>query len=500
MDMLRLKRLTEIDPFASNIKERVQFPVNSTIKEELTTSPLDPSTKNDTSILDMLKAQRATPRLRDYESYLGSEPDRKDYQAGKVSKILAAVAGTVEGAMDSPGRGMATYKGITDMPYLTARDTWERKGGRLKELAELEHRGLSDEEKRLVQLENFRLKGLEEARTWLKDQKAMQLSDARINDITNRIKTSGKSIEKNEMTGEMEVVDKITGSRISLGKFAESVPEKAAREDKTWFSRERTRQTNRRSLQEDSQAHATFLENVRTSNDRDLIKFRNQLELDTKGQNISAAESNAAFTGAMRELSLERPDLYSQLFDVNGNAIEGRDEGKYGTFLDMVRMRRNSKLGLPTSAKSFSSGTNSVTTGEPSADDALRAQAIQYLKDNNYDDEDEENINNAMKKILEESSSIQPNAMPQVETPTNSMWDIPSELNHYPLSMPKMNMDWIGGDPNKIDYLRPEEQINASRRSSQQWPGISLPNVTGDQNINYFRPEGSVLDDQRRRR
>lgn len=311
--MMRLKRLSEIDPFASNIKERVQFPISPTVKEELSSSPLEPENSN-SSILDMLKAQRATPRLRNYEKYLESEPNRKDHQAGKLSKILAAVAGTIEGATDSPSKGLNTYKAITDMPYITARQDWESKGSRLKELTELEHRGLSDEEKRLVQLENFRLKGLEEARTWYKDQKAMQLSDARINDITNRIKTQGLSVEKNEITGEMEVVDKIKGTRTSLGKFAESIPEKTKRENATWFGRETIRQGNRLQVQDRAFGQQLNMESIRSLNEGELARYRSLLgrdddEIKRKLEGMTTAAQKTALELAFQQATLDNPEL-----------------------------------------------------------------------------------------------------------------------------------------------------------------------------------------------
>lgn len=314
LELLRLKRLAAIsnerDPFAANIRERVKFPVVPNTQPTMPETPLAPTP---VSTLESMRA-RPTPRIKEYMSYLESEPQRKDYQANKLSKILAAVSGTIEGAFDSPSKGISTYKGITDMPYIEAMDQHDRKGGRLKELADLEYRGLTDEQKLAIQMQEYQLKSAENARQWIELESGLGLKKAQIENITNQIKTRGLIVEDDEITGEKIVVDKVAGTRTPLGKFAESMKDKDIRARSMFQFQSGVTEGRQSRLQEDAQAAALNLESIRTMNDGELARYRTTLgredeEIKRKLEGMSPAAQKTALELAYQQAELDNPEL-----------------------------------------------------------------------------------------------------------------------------------------------------------------------------------------------
>lgn len=310
IEWLRLRRLTGMDPFAQNIKERVKFPttpeptIDSSVPLMPNVEPVGLSGLN----------SRPTPRIKEYMSYLTSAPNREDYKPGKVAKILAAISGGVEGTMKGPTSGINTFKGITEMPYIEAIEDYDRKGGRLKELADLEYRGLNDEEKRLVQLESLRLKGIEELRLWAKTESDIKLSETRIKDIENRLKISGQTLEKNEVTGMLEVVDKINGTSIPIKKFVESTDDKDKRARSMFQYQSGITEGRQSRIQEDAQAAALNLESIRTMNDAELARYRTTLgredeEIKRRLEGMSPAAQKTALELAFQQATLDHPEL-----------------------------------------------------------------------------------------------------------------------------------------------------------------------------------------------
>lgn len=308
VDLLRLKRLAAQDPFAANIKERVQFP-SPLIKDFPSSPPLVPT---DTGLSGL--RNRETPRIKDYMDYLGSQPKREDYQAGKVSKILAAVAGGAEGWSKGPTAGVNTFKGLTEMPFIEAQEDWQRKGGRLKELSDLEYRGLNDEQKLAIQMEDYRLKNAENTRQWIELESGLGLKKAQVDNIVNQIKNRGLTVEDNEQTGEKEVVDKLTGIRTSLGKFAESTKDKDTRTRNLFSYQSGVTEGRQSRLQEDSQLAALNLESIRTLNDSELAKFRSTLgredeTLKRQLEGMTPAAQKTTLELAFQQVSLDLPNL-----------------------------------------------------------------------------------------------------------------------------------------------------------------------------------------------
>lgn len=314
----------------------------------ITDSPLNPP---DTGLAALRK--RRTPALDEYTTYLGSEPSRKDYQQGKVGKILSSIAGFTEGIQRGPGSGIKTAQALMDRPYQEARSDWESKGGRLKELAGLEYQKLGDEEKLEVKIAADKLAQDKELHDWIKDQKGFELTAAQIDNLKSQIKNRGKSLQKNEKTGNLEIVDIQSGARQSLGQFMESPEQKDLREFGRFRKEEGIRQEGRESLQEDRQAHDKFMEGLKFSNDKTLAKLKSDLDK----ANPNATQSNAAYEGAMSEVLQENPELKEQLFTSNPDgSVTLKDKYNndvYYMMVNAVRQRAAKKLSqkpeIPTS-------------------------------------------------------------------------------------------------------------------------------------------------------
>lgn len=390
-------------------------------------SPLNPP---DTGLAGL--RTRATPAIDEYKAYLGSEPNRRDYEQGKLGKILSSIAGFTEGVQKGPREGVNVAASLMDRPYAEAVSDYKSKGGRLKELSDLEYRGLTDQQKLEVQIAQDERDRTKEAHDWLKDQKGMQLTDKQMQNLDSQMKARGWSTELNKKTGDLEAVNTATGERKNFGQFMESPEQADLREFTQWGKKEGIQQRDRLALQHDAQAHAKFMEGLRVSGDKGILKFKQELADDAKLKNLDPTQSNAAYTGATSEILLEHPEWKEQLFttDPTGNLImkDKYPQDVYATFLDAVKIRGNRKKGLDTTPGVGTGFTGAPTVTAPPSDipqvtmpgnetrnvappismpqpDMARQQAIQELANIHIDHPTEEMIQEAMKDLAKQGGT-----------------------------------------------------------------------------------------------
>jgi hypothetical protein len=331
---------------------------------------------------------RRTPFMDQYRDLLMKAPRREDYAPNNLSKILAVGAGGLTGATEGISRGIETGRGLLERPYKQAVEDYTVNVGRAGELADLEYKTGADERK--YDLENRKL-----IIDDLKTRSGIKLDDARAQELLNRIKTSGKKLEKNEVTGQLEVVDINTGTRQALGQFAESASQKRENEFGFFKKREGVQQANRKEL-----------EKIRFGNDQSLSRLKASLDKN----NNSATQNNAAFEGAYREAIFNNPGLAAKLFDKDdeGNLVlkDKYEDKDYQTFVAKVNQRMNAKLGEDFNTVSFPADT------APTVDDPMRQAAIEAIKENYPDNPElltnEEAIQEAMKQIQQASQSQEP--------------------------------------------------------------------------------------------
>lgn len=314
-DWLRLKRLAAMDPFAANIKERVTFPTTPTIKDDFNSSPLVPEAQaiTEPTLLDSLR-NRQTPKMKDYMAYLDDAPNKKDYELNKLGKVLSAVAAISEGGSKGAAHGINTYKGLTEMPYIEAQEEWGRKGGRLKEQADIEYRGLADEQKLAIQMEDYRLKKNEDIRQELELESKLELDEKQLENIENQIKARGLTKETSEIDGITYIVDAVNKTRTPIAQFAMTYKDKKLGESIEWFSRQRQRTADAKTLQDRTFAQQLNMESIRTLNDGELARYRQILgreddEIKRKLEGMSTAAQRTALNLALEQTTLDFPNL-----------------------------------------------------------------------------------------------------------------------------------------------------------------------------------------------
>lgn len=274
---------------------------------------------------------RTTPAIDEYKAYLGTEPNRKDYQQGKIGKILSSIAGFTEGVQKGPREGVNVAASLMDRPYAEALSDYKSKGGRLKELSDLEYRGLTDQQKLEVQIAQDDRERTKEAHDWLKDQKGMELTNKQMQNLDSQMKARGWSTELNKKTGNLEAVNTTTGERRNFGQFMESPEQADLRELTQWKTKEGIQQGNRMALQDDAQAHQEFMARLNFGNDKNLARFKHDLDANDP----SATQNNAAYEGATSEVLQENPELKDMLFTTS-------DDGKSVT----MKMKANTQTGF----------------------------------------------------------------------------------------------------------------------------------------------------------
>lgn len=307
----------------------------------MTMSPLNPPEAIQPQGLLGLRA-RQTPHNDALVSYLGNEPKESDYKPGKISKILASIAGFSEGMNKGPGAAYNLTSGLFRQPYERALESHKSRGGRLRELADIEYRTLTDDQKLEIQIAEDQLKKREEARNWLKTQSDVAHSEAQVENIMSQIQNRGLSIQKNERTGELEVVNITNGSRRSLGKFAETPSERRADEHRFFRAEEGIRQAGR-----------ITLEGIRNANETELSKLRSRLTqgnelLRQSLDSLSATQQKAAFELAYQQASIDNPELEAddpgQFMNVMRSALDNIRKRATGTNLPYQPITPNVSL------------------------------------------------------------------------------------------------------------------------------------------------------------
>ena len=367
-----------------------------------------PSSAPDTGLIALQR--RSYPAMDEYRSYLKNAPSRENYKMGKVGNVLAAIAGGVEGTFKGPTAGVQTFSNLRDLPYERAMYDYERQGGRLRDLAELEYKTSADETKLQLDINKQIIDALQA-------ESRIKLDNARVNELQNRARTQGKSFQKNEVTGQLEVVDIVTGNRQSIGQFAESLAQKGEREWKDFLKREGVQQAGRERL-----------EGIRTANDERLTRLRKQLDIE----DVTPQENETAFDSAYKQVITENAN-YRALFDTddNGNLVlkQKPDEDLLASFMDDVKIRKNKILQRPvTPSRSFTKEGSAKVT-EPAATDPLREAAVAYLRDNDYE-EDEESIQEVMRQISEKANVASP---PPINIPPVPLGAAPAVIPTSPI-------------------------------------------------------------------
>lgn len=467
---------------------------SSVIAPSVTAPAVSPINPPDTNI-----GRIPTPEIDAYKEYLRSQPNRGDYQRNKLGKLLAAVAGIAEGSQRGVGAGLAINRNIVDRPYAQAVEDWQGKGGRLKELAGIE---VAEEARNREIAEAQRKANLEEERNrreWAnfnleKDYKAEQIQN-----IRSEVAVRGLSVQKNEKTGELEVID-ITGKRPrqSLGQFAESIGERrqrrrdeAAEDYDWWLKKEQVEQGNRVALAGINHANDLIRMDRQHLFAGELIGYRHQLE--NSGESV--LNQNRAFNGAVTEVRQTMPDLYAEVFNPDGTLKEIGERNADGTLPEgtttseaMARYSKtlitiaNRKLGRDVPSIGLPSGTgpSGRTVAEPpreevssavpeGQDPALRAAAIKSLDDEGLDETDEENIKHRMEELkgtITSQGATLSVALPSTTTPQVAL---PSP--QYDLGAGALFRQFVGpdfGTVNTAGAMTEIQRLEDARRRLQE--------------------------------
>lgn len=414
-ELLRLRMRNSFnpaDPFAANLKRNIPL---------ATPSPLNPP---DTG-LSNLRALK-TPALDEYRSYLSRAPKREDYQLSGIGKALAAISGFGEGMRGGAARAYETSSAIMDEPYRRATEDYNTQGGRLKEKADLEYRGLTDQQKLEVQLAEHNLKLRDQIIKEIKAGSDIKVNDAQIKNLMSQAEGRNIEFKPNETTGQLEAVNKVTGARMSLGQFMQTPEAKEALRFKFFQKEEGVRQQGRRELQNDAQSFSVELEKLRQGNAESLARLRSQLsrgdeKFKKQLEGMTPSAQKTAFELAFQQATLDNPEL---------------QEDDPVKFMDAVRqrlkeVRERSTTNKPTITENETISAPTVPTVET---DPMRIQAVEFLKSIDADETDEENITNAIAKLQEEAA----NATPQVSLAPNLNFSTGPEVNWSDINLPSL--------------------------------------------------------------
>jgi hypothetical protein len=488
LNQLRLRGIFGNQPqaqFGGQVNNRPLF-------ETPQVEPNPPMNAPDTGLMALRK--RPTPDQDVYRALLNNAPTRKDYELSGIGKALAGAAGVIEGGITkSPSRGVAVGQGLMERPYNRALEDYSNKGGRLRELAELEYRGAGDEQKLEVAIAKNELEQQKAVTDALKAISDASYNEARIRNVNDQIKKRGLTVQQNSMDGQLYVIDPTSGTRTSLGKFAESVGEKRTNDFGFFKKEEGVRQTGRRELQQSSQAHDAVMAGIKFKNDKELAKIKGEMDKS----NVSATQDNAAFEGAYKEILTEYPEMKAVLFttDDKGELILKVDPktgsvvnpDAYQMFINNVRERKNMKLGgnpsgMPagfydankdktTTPNATNPGaTSGRATIPPDKQASYRAAAIQSIKSTYPDDPslltNEDAITEAMTQLAETGfdpdakppvvAEAPPGAYPTVNAPQNVPMPFQGLMNRL---TPDYGLRSPGGILSQPTPMIPQEQF-----------------------------------------
>ena len=451
LQQMRLRRLGEFDPqplspwsvdtrgiFDQALKPPIGMG-NSTPTTDR--SPMDAPDSN----LRALR-QRARPYMDQYSTMLQSQPNREDHQLSKIGKALAAASGIITGTMQNPQQGMGVYKNLTDEPYNRAVTDYGTKGARLKELAGIEDTRLADEEKLEVAIAADEAKRRDDLRQWISTQSGIELNDARIKQIEQRMQTEGLSWGVNQITGQRELLDTKTGKIVPVGQILETPAQKDARVFNNFLKEfgvkqagekemEGIRQAGRIQIKGMDQAHDKVMEGLRSSNDENQIRLRANLD------KLSPTQQNAAFNGAYEQVLTMDPTLRDSLFETNPENGEvtlrkDYDPTLFNVFTTSVQELMNQKMGRasgfgdvtlppnsPAASPTSPTGTAAPTNVSPQAANPLNTAAATWLKNNDYE------VNDASIGNLIQQANSDPEIMKELMgAPANPTVALPPQV------------------------------------------------------------------------
>jgi hypothetical protein len=381
---------------------------------------------------DLPLIRRATPDLDQYRSYLDKAPNREDYKMGKWGTALAAISGIASSYNNGSDAGISQFKGLKDFKFNEASRDYERKGASLKEKAELERMSMTDEEKRDFAIRELALKQRKEFTDELKTASGIKMDNAQIANLQSQMAARGLSTQKNESTGQLEVIDSINRTRTPMGKFFNTLDDQTKSDFGLFQKKEAVTQAGKLALQNDAQAHDVNMAGVRFDNDKKLAAFKK--ELDTNAKNYSPEQKNAAFNGAYAETMAMYPEMRDHLFDPSEdgkNVTLKKDYNPvlFDMFKRIVEEKNREKLGQPnTLVNNPHQGTGrlpgipeaGVSSNNPAVQDpaniALRQAAVQYIKDHS-DDPDVANNEDAIAETMAFLQAQVPQNQPQVTLP-----------------------------------------------------------------------------------
>lgn len=320
-----------------------------------TNTPLNPPATGQTQIQ---KAQQSPVGLDEYRTFLGNQPRREDYQLNKWGKLLAGIAGSAEGYNRGVREGINVGKGLLDRPYEEAKEDWQTKGGRLKELYELgrTERGEARAEEELgIKKSDLAIRQDENTRQGLELNDRLQTTALQRDEIRQGL-LSGK-YEGFQSNGHYYTRDKTTNEIVDRGKIGETAAEARAADHNYFekrFSLDLFGDEEKIRLQGSiNQA----LQNARIDADHSLARLNGQIHRENTEHDIRVdpRQQDTAFAGAVTEFGQTYPGAAAALFDENGQPRidpttgQSVDPELFSKYSRWVRSKTNEKLGIPTS-------------------------------------------------------------------------------------------------------------------------------------------------------
>jgi hypothetical protein len=320
----------------SSLTTRPTFPTGGIMDRNI------PLNTPDDGLMAMRSSKPLTPEMDTYKAYLRNVPSRADTKIGKIGGLLAGIAAGAEGWNRGAGAGLMVGRSIIDRPYQRKVEDYNTKGGNLKELADLEYRSLTDEDKKAYQQSELNLKIRKQIADEFKMNSDIGMNDARVAEIADRIQTGGLSLERNSSDGQLYVVDKKAKTKTPMGKFAETTEETRAGNYKYKAKEIGLEQANRIGLENIKYDHDVYLHNLDNKAKEKLEKLKD--DLANKG-GMNQTQQNAAFEGAFKETIAFNRDLADDIFDADGNYLPNAKKEDIRKFNDKLAQRINHRLG-----------------------------------------------------------------------------------------------------------------------------------------------------------
>jgi len=177
------------------------------------------------SILERLY-NAPSPALEAYKRHIRTMPKMGNFQPSGASRFMAALAGGAAGYQGGAVAGINTAQSMLDRPYQQAMQQHEVAGQGLGELANIEANDFKNKIGAAKTMGDARRENTKLLQESARADKLNKLTEAQIQQINDRISTSGKSLQKNVADGQLYVVDMKSGEKQPLGKFDQTPAEK----------------------------------------------------------------------------------------------------------------------------------------------------------------------------------------------------------------------------------------------------------------------------------